>query len=226
LLPPNRSALERARVDSAKADASARRPRSQASLALAHALGARLKRLRLQRRLTLQEVGASVDLSHSFLSMLERGQADVSLARVHRLATFFGVPLSDLLIEDDERARPRVIDRDEGDLIERIPGMTLRLLPIGRALGLQVVHVCLAPGVGPSAPVSHDGEDFFWVLAGEIVLTYGADEYVLRQGQSILYPGRVHHFFSNRGRKQAEMLSITSPPYGRIAASFEGSGGR
>ena len=85
------------------------RPRSQASLALAHILGARLKRLRLQRRLTLQEVGGSVDLSHSFLSMLERGQADISLARVHRLATFYGVPLSELLIEDQEGAQPRVI---------------------------------------------------------------------------------------------------------------------
>jgi mannose-6-phosphate isomerase-like protein (cupin superfamily) len=203
---------------------SGRRSRSQASVALAHILGARLKRLRLQKRLTLQEVGASVELSHSFLSMLERGQADVALGRVHRLATFYGVPLSELLIEDNDGAQPRVIDIDEGDLIERIPGMTLRLLPIGRALGLQVVHVGLAPGAGPSTPVSHDGEDFFWVLTGEVVLTYGADEFVLKKGQSVFYPGRVHHFFSNVGKRRAEMLSITTPPYSGIAsASATGS---
>jgi len=200
-----------------------RRSRSQASLALAHVLGARLKRLRLQRRLTLQEVGASVELSHSFLSMLERGQADISLGRVHRLASFYGVPLSELLIEDHEGATPHVIDVDDGDVIERIPGMELRLLPIGRSLGLQVVHVTLAPGVGPSTPVSHDGEDFFWVLAGEIVFTYGADEYVLKKRQSILYSGRVHHYFSNVGKSTAEMLSITTPPYSQIdAASARG----
>jgi mannose-6-phosphate isomerase-like protein (cupin superfamily) len=198
---------------------SGRRSRSQASLALAHVLGARLKRLRLQRRLTLQEVGTSVDLSHSFLSMLERGQADISVGRVHRLATFYGVPLSELLIEDNEGARPLVIDVDEGDVIERIPGMTLRLLPLGRTLGLQVVHVTLEPGAGPSTPVSHDGEDFFWVLTGEIVLTYGADEFLLKKGQSVLYSGRVHHFFGNVGKRRAEMLSITTPPYSRIASA-------
>jgi mannose-6-phosphate isomerase-like protein (cupin superfamily) len=151
--------------------------------------------------------------------MLERGQADISLGRVHRLATFYGVPLSELLMEDHEGARPLVIDVDEGDLIERIPGMTLRLLPIGRTLGLQVVHVSLAPGAGPSTPVSHDGEDFFWVLTGEIVLTYGADEFVLKKGQSVLYSGRVHHFFSNVGKRRAEMLSITTPPYSGIASA-------
>jgi mannose-6-phosphate isomerase-like protein (cupin superfamily) len=99
--------------------------------------------------------------------------------------------------------------------------MTLRLLPIGRALGLQVV---CRPRCGrrPSTPVSHDGEDFFWVLSGEIVLTYGVDEYRLKKGQSVIYAGRVHHFFSNRGRRPAELLSITSPPYGQIAAAAEG----
>src|SRR6478672_2179736 len=92
--------IEETIADGGADEAPGRRPRSQASLALAHALGARLKRLRLQRRLTLQEVGTTVDLSHSFLSMLERGQADVSLGRVHRLANFYGVPLSELLIEE------------------------------------------------------------------------------------------------------------------------------
>jgi transcriptional regulator with XRE-family HTH domain len=197
------------------------RSRSQASLALAHILGARLKRLRAQRRLTLQEVGGSVDLSHSFLSMLERGLADVSLARVHRLASFYGVPLSELLIEDHEGAQPRIFRTDEGDLVERAPGMTLRLLPIARTLGLQVVHASFEPGAGPTTPVSHDGDDFFWVLSGEVVLSYGADDYVVTEGEAALYSARVHHYFSCPGTRGAEMLSITTPPYSRIASASE-----
>jgi transcriptional regulator with XRE-family HTH domain len=200
------------------------RGRSQPSMALAHVLGARLKRLRLQRRLTLQEVGASVDLSHSFLSMLERGQADISLARVHRLATFFGVPLGELLTEDDDGAKPRVIPADEGMLVERSPGITLRLLPIARSLGLQVAQVRLEPGAGPSTPVSHDGDDFLWVIRGELVLTHGADDYVLEKGQAVFYSARVHHHFGNRSARPAEMLSITTPPYGRIAIPAESAG--
>ena len=129
-----------------------RRSRSPASLALAHVLGARLKRLRVNRRLTLQEVAAGADVSHSFLSMLERGQADVSLARVHRLATFFGVPLSELLVEEYEGARPRVIDADEGEIVERATGMAMRLLPVGRSLGLQVAHVRFEPYSQPNPP--------------------------------------------------------------------------
>jgi len=207
-------------VDEPAGEDGRRRPRSQASLALAHVLGARLKRLRVNRRLTLQEVATGADVSYSFLSMLERGHADVSLARVHRLATFFGVPLSELLIEEYEGAKPRIIDVDEGEVVERATGMALRLLPVGRSLGLQVAHVRFEPHSQPNQPVSHDGEDFFWVLSGEIVLIYGAEEYVLKTGQSVFYSGRVHHGFVNRGDEPAEMLSVTTPPYSGIAVTY------
>jgi transcriptional regulator with XRE-family HTH domain len=181
-------------------------------------VGARLKRLRLERRLTLQQVAAAVELSHSFLSMVERGQADVSMARLHRLAAFYGTPLSELLIEELESTQVLVIAQEDGERVERVPGMMLRMLPVARELGLQLVHVVFEAGAEPSPPVSHDGEDFVWVLAGEIVLAYGADSYRLRKGQAAFYSARVHHSFINQGTKTAEMLSITTPPYARIAA--------
>jgi transcriptional regulator with XRE-family HTH domain len=190
--------------------------------ALSHVVGARLKRLRLQQRLTLQEVAAAVDLSHSFLSMVERGRADVSMARLHRLASFYSTPLSELVSEELEDGKVHVIGASDGQKVERVAGMTLRLLPVARELGLQVVHATFAPGAGPSTPVSHDGDDFFWVLSGKLVLAYGADEYLVRQGEAALYSGRVHHYFVNRTKRVAEILSITTPPYARIAAFAEG----
>ena len=192
--------------------------RAPASLSFSHVVGARLKRLRLQRRLTLQQVAAAADLSHSFLSMLERGLADVSMARLHRLAAFYGIPLSELLVEEIDGSQVLVFGGDAGERVERVRGMTLRLLPVARELGLQIVHVGFEPHSEPSTPVSHDGEDFFWVLLGQVVLVYGADEYVMKKGEAALYSARVHHYFINRTNKSAEILSITTPPYARIAA--------
>jgi transcriptional regulator with XRE-family HTH domain len=192
--------------------------RASATESLSHLVGARLKRLRLERRLTLQQVAASVALSHSFLSMVERGQADVSIARLHRLAAFYGTPLSELLVEELESAKVLVIGAQDGERVERVPGMTLRLLPVARELGLQLVHVAFEPGAEPSTPVSHDGEDFVWVLAGEVVLVHSADHYLLSKGQAAFYSARVYHYFINEGDRRAEMLSITTPPYARIAA--------
>jgi transcriptional regulator with XRE-family HTH domain len=186
--------------------------------ALGHLLGARLKALRQSRRLKLQEVGTSVGLSHSFLSMLERGRADISLARLHRLADFYGVTLSELLVEELEEDRPVLIGPKEGDLVERSPGLTLRLIPVGRQLGLQIVHGIFAPHSPRSTPVSHDGDDFFWVLRGEVTMTYGADDYVLRKGEAIAYSARVHHCFRNDTARPAEILSFTTPPYSGIGS--------
>ena len=74
--------------------------------------------------------------------------------RAHRLAAFFGVPLSELLIEEYEGARPRIIDTDEGELVERATGMTMRLLPVGPSLGLQVANVRFERHSQPNQPVS------------------------------------------------------------------------
>src|SRR5207247_8405666 len=98
-------------------------------MAEAATLGERLRRLRRMRRLTLQEVGVAVELSPSFLSMVERGQADISISRFARLAAFYGIRPSELMLEDPSRHAPTVSRLEEGITIDRGAGIAYRLLP-------------------------------------------------------------------------------------------------
>jgi transcriptional regulator with XRE-family HTH domain len=61
------------------------------------ALGRRLKALRVNRGLSLKEVGAETGVSSSFLSMIETGRNDLSVGRLMVLADFYGVGLDDIL---------------------------------------------------------------------------------------------------------------------------------
>ena len=67
--------------------------------AAAVALGARVRSLRRERRLTLKQLGRAAELSHPFLSQLERGLARPSVSSVERIARALQVPVGALWTE-------------------------------------------------------------------------------------------------------------------------------
>jgi transcriptional regulator with XRE-family HTH domain len=71
-------------------------------------VGARLRNLRRLRGLTLQEIEvlSSKQLKSSLLAAYERGDRNVSVARLHQIATVYNVPVSELLPEEGEIPEP------------------------------------------------------------------------------------------------------------------------
>ena len=88
-----------------------RRPRR-----LEQSVGARLRSLRVARRLTLRETALRASLSESFLSQLERGQTGATIQSLQRIAAALGVDVSDLFAPADS-GRPRVVRRDGRQLV-------------------------------------------------------------------------------------------------------------
>jgi transcriptional regulator with XRE-family HTH domain len=97
------------------------------------AVGRRLRAIRRQKRLSLQEVEAlsSYEFKASVLGAYERGERSLSLPRMHRLAAVYGVPIEQLLPEAGRVAAPswesggitidlaKVEGVEGGDLVER-----------------------------------------------------------------------------------------------------------
>jgi len=174
------------------------------------AVGARLRRLRRMRSLTLEQVAASAELSPSFLSMLERGQADVTLGRLARLAAVFNLPARELLAEDSDS--PTVIQPLDGMYVDRGPGITYRLVPADQ-LGVQLIHVLFQPRTTFADALAHDGKDFAFVIRGEVVLEYGLEEYRIKTSEAVTYTATTRHRFRNDADQGAEIFALTTPSY-------------
>ncbi len=172
----------------------------------------RLRRARHLKGMTLAEVAARVGVSHNFLSMVERGITDLSLSRFQRLATFYEIPASELLAEENGTDAPRIVTPADGLAIERGDGVSCRLLP-NQEFGVQVTHATFEPGAGFKEPLSHDGADIVWVVKGRVTLVYGENEYTVRAGQCASYKATVPHKFVNRSKTQAEVIAISTSPY-------------
>lgn len=58
----------------------------------------------------------------------------------------------------------------------------------------------------------HPGEEVFYLLEGEITVSYGNMDYILRTGDSIHIDATLPHKIFNHGASAAKILSARTPP--------------
>jgi transcriptional regulator with XRE-family HTH domain len=177
-------------------------------------VGERLRAIRTLRRTTLRTVADRAGLSESFLSQVERGRANASVASLRRIAGALGVNVADLFEPNGSPNRPRVLVRgNRPTLTFGTLGRKYMLTP--RPLEhLQVIVGELDPGGSTGdEPYTHgDSEELLVVLDGIVHLQLGTEVFELGQGDSIDYRSSTPHRLTNAGDGIAEVMWIISPP--------------
>ena len=177
-------------------------------------VGDRLRAIRRLRRATLKTVADRAELSESFLSQVERGRANASIASLKRIAAALGVNVADLFEPNGSVVRPRVLRR------EARPTLTFGTLGQKYMLTprpLEHLQVILgefdAGGSTGDEPYTHgDSEELLVVLAGIVSLQLGTEIFELSTGDSIDYRSSTPHRLTNIGGDRAEVMWIISPP--------------
>jgi transcriptional regulator with XRE-family HTH domain len=177
-------------------------------------VGERLRAIRRLRRATLKTVADRSDLSESFLSQVERGRANASVASLKRIAAALGVNVADLFEPNGSTGKPRVLRREaRPNLAFGTLGRKFMLTP--RPLeNLQVIVGELDTGGSTGEePYTHgDSEELLVVVTGHVSLQLGADVFELSTGDSIDYRSSTPHRLVNIGSDAAEVMWIISPP--------------
>ncbi len=177
-------------------------------------VGERLRAIRRLRRATLKTVAERADLSESFLSQVERGRANASVASLKRIAAALGVSVADLFEPNGSTGKPRVLRREaRPNLAFGTLGRKYMLTP--RPLeNLQVIVGELDTGGSTGEePYTHgDSEELLVVLEGHVSLQLDADMFELSTGDSIDYRSSTPHRLVNLGAESAEVMWIISPP--------------
>ncbi|GAA0251365.1 XRE family transcriptional regulator [Cryptosporangium japonicum] len=156
-------------------------------------LGESVRRLRKERGMTLVELARAADLSHSFLSQLERGRSRPSMSSLHRIAQALGTTQPALMAaaETDE---PRVgvsLVRAGGGLPLENPGGTGRTLVAGAHALYPMLFVGAPDEWGDW--YTHPGEEFIHVMAGSILVELEDSLHELLPGDTLYYPGGMAH---------------------------------
>jgi transcriptional regulator with XRE-family HTH domain len=182
-------------------------------------IGAKLKHARVMLGLSLAEVGRRTDLTEGYISKLENNRSQASMATLHRVAAVLGMNMSELFANPtDESGAVSVIRRESRPtlvtghkqtgnqvVLERlVPGSPGQLLQIN-------IHV-IAPGGGSLEPISHDGQEFGFVLAGEVELVVDQHAVRLSEGDGFFFNSTLPHSYRNLDQTEARILWVNTPP--------------
>ena len=175
----------------------------------AGAIGGHLRQLRAKRGLSLAQVARAVGISVGFLSAMERSQMSGSVGTLRKLARFYKTNILDFFGASgpgSRRVRPA-----ERKVLEAGPGVRMELLAWGNTV-MEPHLFRIAPESGSGESYTHEGEEFLYVLRGELEITLEGEEYRLKPGDSFYFESVTPHRWKNPGRNETWLLWVNTPP--------------
>ncbi len=174
--------------------------------------GQRIRTAREHKKLTLDELALRTGLTKSFLSQVERGKSNPSLASIRLIVHELNIPLVSLL-ENQTKNLSGVVVRKNKRKNFRLPDSTLEfeLLTPDLKRQMEIIRVIAPPG-GRSEFMAHEGEEWGYVAKGRIHLTVGNEEFELEAGDTAYYSSEIPHGWVNETEDEAELIWAITPP--------------
>ncbi|MBU5316658.1 XRE family transcriptional regulator [Clostridium bornimense] len=175
-------------------------------------IGEKIKRLRIEKQLTQQELANRCELSKGFISQLENDLTSPSIATLVDILQILGTNLKEFF-NDQDNHRVTFSKEDMFETEDEELGYKLMwLIPDAQKNDMEPVMVTLSPGGQYVEEEPHEGEEFGYVLNGTITLHIGDKKYKVKKGESFYFKPRANHFISNNSKSEAKVIWISTPP--------------
>ena len=187
-------------------------------------LGERIRKRRKEQRMILAELAEVCNISPSFLSQIERDQANPSISTLHDIAVGLGVTVGYFFAEPDERINNARVVPDKSDvhvvradrrktLIYPKSGIQNELLSPDLNRDIQMMWVVLPPGTDTGdEPLIHEGEECGVVLQGQVEIWAGDEHFILGPGDAIYQKSTIPHRSRNIGDEDVIIVVAITPP--------------
>ncbi|MGN0660060.1 MAG: helix-turn-helix domain-containing protein [Emergencia sp.] len=173
-------------------------------------IGSKIKELRIVKGLTQEELADRAELSKGFISQLERDLTSPSIATLADILQCLGVSVAEFFAEDSDE---QIVFRHD-DYFEKYDGelnsQVEWIIPNAQKNIMEPIRVTLKAGGSTYPDNPHEGEEFGYVLKGEIVIHHGKKTHKAKAGESFYYiPDKKHYISSKKG---AQLIWVSSPP--------------
>jgi DNA-binding transcriptional MerR regulator/quercetin dioxygenase-like cupin family protein len=190
-----------------------RSPRIRQASRETEEVGLDVRRRRRQRGISLRKLAAMTGLSASYLSSLERGISRPSMATIQKLAAALGTNIAEMLGDEAPDPSALVVRRSRRRRVRLgAPGITMEQLSTQERI-LEPTYVTIDPLAGAEEPYQHEGEEFVFVLAGNLEVTIEEREtHLLGKGDAITFPSHRPHRWRNPGDTETRLIWVNTPP--------------
>lgn len=173
-------------------------------------IGEKIKNLRILCDLTQEELADRTELTKGYISQLENGLTSPSIATLIDILSALGTNLKEFFSDaDDEKI---VFSEDDYFEKDNDNHLITWLVPNAQKNEMEPIRVTLKPHSQTEIDYPHDGQEFGYVIEGEIVLVVGKQTYTLKQGETFYFETDKQHYIMNRSNKSACIIWVSSPP--------------
>lgn len=202
-------------------------------------LGDKLKDLRLQRKMTLEDLSQKSEVSKSLLSQIERNISVPTVITLERITRAFGIATSELFFElensgqgvsakasrgkkeensdwreNTQNGRNVAIVRrnDRKKLVLPRSEAEYELLSPDLQRKIEFITVCFPPGAKITNFFNHKGEECGVILEGKLKGIIGDQVVVLEEGDSIYIDSSIPHRWENTEKVKMRAIWAITPP--------------
>ena len=86
------------------------------------------------------------------------------------------------------------------------------LIPNSQKNMMEPIIITLQPGGQYKEEKPHEGEEFGYVVAGNILLHLGDRVNKVKKGESFYFKPTMNHYISNPGKTTAKVIWVSTPP--------------
>lgn len=173
-------------------------------------IGEKLKELRILKGLTQEDLAGRAELSKGFISQLERNLTSPSIATLMDILQCLGTSIGEFFYESPEEqivfGKTDYFEKHDGELGNVIQW----IIPNAQKNMMEPILLTLKAGGETYPDNPHEGEEFGYVLQGNISIHIGNKTYKAKKGESFYFVSDKKHYLSSKAG--ASLIWVSSPP--------------
>lgn len=180
-------------------------------------IGQRIRSLRVERHVTLDQLATEVKLTKGQLSKIENGKVSSPVSTLTRIASALGAQVGSLFDFSDQESRAVLVRKTDR---KEIAGRGSKLghsyetlaygLPFEKDFETYLMTI-EEKKINPAKNVfKHPGHEFLYILEGNMVYRHGSETYSMQPGDSLFFDGTIEHGPVSVSGTPVRFLSIIS----------------
>ncbi|MCI8887378.1 MAG: helix-turn-helix domain-containing protein [Hungatella sp.] len=173
-------------------------------------IGLKLKELRILKGLTQEELADRSELSKGFISQLERNLTSPSIATLMDILQCLGTSIGEFFNESPEEqivfGKADYFEKKDSELKNEIKW----IIPNAQKNMMEPILLTLEAGGETYPDNPHEGEEFGYVLQGNVSIHIGNKLYRAKKGESFYFVSDKKHYLTSKAG--AVILWVSSPP--------------